>query len=132
MSHQKRAHEKPEELYEAIGKEIMEGWLSNSTRFPRTVPFRACPRSIELKKEANSWLLICNHSAPMRGSWASTLEGKNWKQTAVATNESTDLSEQIMFEWASIHRNSEMVWILVEGGRETGFRVFGRAFDVRK
>lgn len=60
------------------------------------------------------------------------IEGKNRKQTEVASNESTYLPEEIIFEWASIESNSEMVSILVEGGRATGFSVLGRIFDLRK
>lgn len=102
LRHQRCVYDKPDEFHKAIRKEVEEGWFSETSKFPRTIPFRACPQSIEPKKEADEWKLIWNNRAPHGGNWESTIEESDGKRIAVATNGSTELPIEILFEWASI------------------------------
>lgn len=50
MPLQTRAYEKLTTFYKGIQKEKGIGWLFAPTAFLRTVPFQACPATIEPKK----------------------------------------------------------------------------------
>lgn len=124
-----RAYEKPETFHNAVQKGVDNRLFSSPTSFPRTIPFRACPGSIEPKKKKDTWRLIWNHSAPHLGTWASTIEGANGTAQAIATRGITE----ILLEWASIGSNNEFVVILTEGVKITGHNVLGyvRVFDLK-
>lgn len=125
LAHQVRAYEEPGPFIQAVKKEISEEWFSIGTDFPRTVPCRAYPGNIEPEKKTDACQLIWNNRTSLRETWDRDTEDVARVRILVATNGSTKLSTEILFEWASIDSKNEFVAILIKGGKIFGFRKLG-------
>lgn len=72
--------------------------------------------------------MIWNNTESHQGSWTSIIEVDNGKIITVATDGYSNLSSDILFELASIESKKELIYILAEGSRVTGYEIFEIVF----